>query len=300
MPSTSNTAEPARPDRAGVLYVVATPIGHLDDITLRALSVLRSVDLVAAEDTRTTGRLLSHHGIAARLVSYHEHNEESRAAELLRRLREGASIALTSEAGTPGISDPGYRLVSAAAAAGIRVVPVPGAMAAAAALSAAGLPTDSFVFAGFLSKKPGRRLEQIKALASEPRTVVFYESPQRIVALIEALLPVFGDRPGAVARELTKVYEEFIRGPLSAILEDLRGRPEVKGECILLVAGRKQPETSAWEALRADIRLAIALQGRGLSELARVLALKHGLPRREVYAEAMKMRTTPATPADGL
>jgi 16S rRNA (cytidine1402-2'-O)-methyltransferase len=273
-----------------VLYVVATPIGNLEDITLRALAVLRSADLVAAEDTRKTAQLLSRHGITKSLVSYHDHNESRRTPELLQRLRQGASIALVSNAGTPGISDPGYRLVSAAADAGLRIVPVPGATAAAAALSASGLPTDAFVFVGFLSKKAGKRLTQIKALASEARTVILYESPQRIVALVAELRQTLGDRRAVLARELTKIHEEFIRGRLSGILETLQSRPEVKGECTLLLSGAEPQESLPWDEAREDIRRALASAAGGLSELARELAHTHGLPRKAVYAEAMRIK----------
>ena len=290
MPSTCSTDNCGLTAEAGVLYVVATPIGNLEDITLRALAVLRSADLVAAEDTRKTAQLLSRHGITKSLVSYHDHNESRRTPELLQRLRQGASVALVSNAGTPGISDPGYRLVSAAAAAGLRIVPVPGATAAAAALSASGLPTDAFVFVGVLSKKAGKRLTQIKALASEARTVILYESPQRIVALVAELRQTLGDRRAVLARELTKIHEEFIRGRLSGILETLQARSEVKGECTLLLSGAEPQESLLWDEAREDIQRALASAAGGLSELARELAHKHGLPRKAVYAEAMRIK----------
>jgi 16S rRNA (cytidine1402-2'-O)-methyltransferase len=275
---------------AGTLYVVATPIGNLGDITLRALEVLKAVDLVAAEDTRKTARLLSHFKLKAALISYHEHNEAARTAELLRRLQQGASIALVTNAGTPGVSDPGYRLVTAAADAGLRVVPIPGVTAAAAALSASGLATDAFVFAGFLPKKAGPRLRQIQALAADPRTVILYESPQRIVALVEDLVAGFGDRRAVLAREMTKLHEEFIRGRLCEVLAVLQSRAEIKGECTLLVAGRPAAEPSAWDAAREDLRQALQSGSRGLSELAREVAHLHGLPRQAAYAEALKIK----------
>jgi 16S rRNA (cytidine1402-2'-O)-methyltransferase len=290
MPSICSTDNRRLSSEAGVLYVVATPIGNLEDITLRALAVLRSADLVAAEDTRKTAQLLSRHGITKSLVSYHDHNERRRTPELLQRLRQGASIALVSNAGTPGISDPGYRLVSAAAAAGLRIVPVPGATAAAAALSASGLPTDAFVFVGFLSKKAGKRLTQIKALASEARTVILYESPQRIVALVAEVRQILGDRHAVLARELTKIHEEFIRGRLSGILATLQARPEVKGECTLLLSGAEPREMLLGDEVQEDIRRALASASGGLSELARELAHQHGLPRKAVYAEAMRIK----------
>ena len=280
----------SRPTGPGTLYVVGTPIGHLDDITLRALSVLKAVDLVAAEDTRKTGRLLRHFGITAALVSYHEHNETARTPDLLRRLQQGASIAVVTNAGTPGISDPGYRIVAAAAAAGLRVVPVPGPVAAAAALSASGLPTNAFVFEGFLPKKAGKRSRQIMALASETRTVIVYESPQRIAALIAEMLPVFGDRRAVLAREMTKRYEEFIRGGLSEILENLSRRTDIKGECTLLIAGRADEGPSSWEEVREDIRRGLSSPSKGFAELAKDVAHTHGLPRQAVYTEALRIK----------
>jgi 16S rRNA (cytidine1402-2'-O)-methyltransferase len=278
------------PPAAGTLYVVATPIGNLQDITLRALSVLKAVDLVAAEDTRQTRRLLRHFGLAAPLISYHEHNETARAPELVRRLKAGAAIALVTNAGTPGVSDPGYRLVSAAAAEGLRVVPVPGPTAAAAALSASGLATDAFVFAGFLARKAGRRRRQIQALASHTQTVILYESPLRVAALIEELIAEFGDRRSVLAREMTKLHEEFIRGRLTEVLAALRSRAEVKGECTLLIAGRAAAEPSGWDAARQDLRRQLQSRSKGLAELAREVAQIHGLPRQAAYAEALKIK----------
>jgi 16S rRNA (cytidine1402-2'-O)-methyltransferase len=298
MPSTCSTDSRAAP-AAGSLYVVATPIGNLQDITLRALDVLKAVDLVAAEDTRKTARLLGHFGLTAPLISYHEHNEVARTPDLVRRLQQGASIALVTDAGTPGVSDPGYRLVTAAADAGLRVVPVPGVMAAAAALSASGLATDAFVFVGFLPKKAGPRGREIKALACEGRTVILYESPQRIVALVEELVAHFGDRRAVLAREMTKLHEEFIRGRLSEVLTDLRRRVDIKGECTLLVAGRTGTEPSSWDAAREDLRRALQPQSRGLSEIARHVAHLHGLPRQAAYAEAMKIRAELAAADSG-
>jgi len=275
----------------GTLYVVATPIGNLEDITLRALSVLRSVHLVAAEDTRKTAQLLRHFDISVPLLSYYDHNETVRAPELVERLRNGAAIALVTTAGTPCISDPGYRVVAAAAAAGLSVVPVPGPSAAAAALSASGLPTDAFVFEGFLPKKPGKRASRLKALATDPRTLILYESPQRILALVESMLPVFGNRPAVLARELTKRYEEFVRGGLGDILETLRRRGDIKGECTLLVAGRAEEEAVSWAEAREAIRRGLATRSKGLSELAREVAHAHGLPRQAVYEEALAIKS---------
>lgn len=296
MPSTCSMDSPD-PSQPGTLYVVATPIGHLQDITLRALEVLRAVALVAAEDTRKTAQLLAHHGIATPRVSYHEHNETRRTPELLDRLRRGASIALVSNAGTPGISDPGFRLISAAAAEGLRIVPVPGPSAAAAALSVSGLPTDVFLFLGFLSKRSGKRRNQIKALASEGGTVVIYESPRRIRALIAELQEALGDRRAVLAREMTKLHEEFLRGRLSTLQAALAGRDEIKGECTLLLAGAEARPSLPREALTEEIRRELASGTRTLSDLARELAQRYGLPKKSIYTEAMKIKAENNPPA---
>jgi len=291
MPSSSPMDKPGSAAAPGTLYVVATPIGNLEDITLRALSVLRTVDLVAAEDTRKTARLLRHFEISVPLLSYHDHNETARAPELVQRLRDGAAIALVTTAGTPCISDPGYRVVAAAAAAGLPVVPVPGPSAAAAALSASGLPSDAFAFEGFLPKKTGKRTARLQALASDPRTLIVYESPQRITALVESMLPVFGNRPAVLARELTKRYEEFIRGDLGDILATLKQRGDIKGECTLLVAGRAEEGAASWAEARDAIRRGLATRSKGLSELAREVAHAHGLPRQAVYEQALAIKS---------
>ncbi|MEJ5358694.1 MAG: 16S rRNA (cytidine(1402)-2'-O)-methyltransferase [Desulfobacterales bacterium] len=287
MPSTS--APDSRPP-SGVLYVVATPIGHREDITLRALSVLQAVHLVAAEDTRKSGELLRHFGIHARLVSYHEHNEAERTPQLLSRLLAGEDIALVTNAGTPGISDPGYRLVSAAARAGVRVVPVPGASAAIAALSASGLPTDAFVFEGFLPKREGPRRKRLVALAAERRTIILYESPHRLAERTAELLAVLGDRPAVLARELTKVHEEFLRGPLSELTAELERRGEIRGECTLLIGPAAEgTPPGAWEQAREEIRQGTAA-GREPRGLIREIAARHGLPRNALYREALHLK----------
>ena len=199
----------------GVLYVVATSIGHLEDITLRAIKTLAAVDLVVAEDTRHTGRLLAHHGVSTAQAAYHEHNETTKTPRLINRLKVGDAIALVTDAGTPGVSDPGYRLVTTALAEGIRVVPIPGVSALVTALSVSGLPTDSFIFIGFLPHQKVRRLDRIESLADEDRTLIFYESPRRVLGFIKELISVLGDRQAVLGREMTKLHEEFIRGELS-------------------------------------------------------------------------------------
>jgi 16S rRNA (cytidine1402-2'-O)-methyltransferase len=220
------------------LYVVATPIGNLEDVTLRALRVLREVDLIACEDTRRTRILLSHHGIATPTTSYFEHNKLRKGPELVRRLLEGRTLALVTDAGTPGISDPGFLLVREARAAGIPVVPVPGPSAVVAALSAAGVPADRFVFDGFLPIKPGRRLNRLRALRELETTVVLYESPHRVVATLEAIREVFGDVKVVLARELTKQFEEIVAATPSDHLERLAATPP-RGEFTLVVTSRR-------------------------------------------------------------
>jgi len=222
---------------SGVLYVVATPIGNLEDITARALRVLKEVDVVACEDTRRTRALLSHFDIHTPTVSYYEHNKLTRGPQLLRQLAEGRSIALVSDAGTPGISDPGVLLVREARAAGVTVVPIPGPSAVVAALSAAGVPADRFVFDGFLPVKPGRRLNRLKALRALETTTVVYESPHRIVAALEAIAEVFGDAPVVVARELTKQFEEIVTASAAEHLARLR-LAEPRGEFVVVLPGK--------------------------------------------------------------
>ena len=236
------TESPVRPESpAGLapgLYVVSTPIGNLGDMTRRAVAVLSGVDVVACEDTRRTGLLFKHFDIAARFVSYHDHNKERRTPELLALLRKGSRVALVSDAGTPGISDPGFCLVRAAAAAGIRVTPVPGASAMLSALVVSGLPSDRFAFEGFLPRREGRRRKRLAALAEERRTMIFYEPARRLPRLLADMLELFGDRRVVVCRELTKRYEETLRGTLAGLLELLRER-ELKGEAVLVVEGHE-------------------------------------------------------------
>jgi len=225
------------------LYLVATPIGNLEDITLRALRVLKEVDVIACEDTRQTLKLLNHYGITTRTVSYHEHNEMTRAAELVKDLQEGTSVALVTDAGMPGISDPGFRLISLAIRHHVPVVPIPGASAFLAALVASGLPTDSFRFSGFLPAKRGERLQALEAIKASPRTLVFYEAPHRIVEALSDVVEALGkDRHVVIAREVTKLHEEFLRGRASDVLETLKSRDGVKGEITLLIGKAEEGE----------------------------------------------------------
>ena len=227
----------------GILYVVATPIGNMADITFRAIQTLKDVALIAAEDTRHTRRLLMHYAIRNNMISLHEHNENQRTDLLVKRLKSGESIALVSDAGTPTLSDPGYRLIKETIGSGIRVVPIPGASAVPASLCASGLPTDAYVFMGFLPRKEGKRRNTLNSLVNEQKTMVFYESPKRIRVLIKDLIETLGDRQGVLSREMTKRHEEFVRGNLSGILDVLAGRPEIKGECTLVVKGGAEQKT---------------------------------------------------------
>src|SRR5262245_32098168 len=233
---------PSPPARPGTLYVVATPLGHLEDLTLRAVRILREVSLVACEDTRRTGTLLRAHGISTATTSYFEHNERFKGVKILEALRAGQDIALVSDAGTPGISDPGYRLVRDARAEGLAVVPVPGPSAAVAALSVSGLPTDRFQFIGFLPAKAAARRRDLAALADAPETLVLYESPQRVLSSLEDMVEVLGDRDAFLFREATKVHEEYARGRLSELRALLAARDSVKGEIVLVVSGASEPK----------------------------------------------------------
>jgi 16S rRNA (cytidine1402-2'-O)-methyltransferase len=277
--------------KKGVLYVVATPIGNREDITLRALNILRKIDLVAAEDTRKSGDLLAHYGIKNRLISFHEHNEIKRTPELIGKLLSGTTIALVSNAGTPSVSDPGYRLIEAAIANEIAVTPIPGVSAATAAMSVSGLPTDSFVFIGFAPKKKGKRLKFLTELGAERRPLIFYEAPRRILALMEEIISCMGDRNAVLAREMTKLHEEFVRGTVSQILKTLKSRAEIKGECTLLVAGFTEKKELDSEIIAAEVKAALEKQHGGLSEIAKLIAQKYGLSKNKVYEIALKVKS---------
>ena len=228
------------------LYLVATPIGNLEDITLRALRVLKEAGLIACEDTRHTQKLLNHYAIATRTISYHEHNEAARAEELVKELEKGVSIALVTDAGMPGISDPGYRIVARAIERGIAVVPIPGASAFVAALAASGLPTDSFEFHGFLPAKRGQRRAKLESTKASTETQVFYEAPHRVKEAVEDIVEVLGrERRLVVAREVTKLHEEFLRGPAADVLGTLQSRGDIKGEITLLI-GRAETAKPGW------------------------------------------------------
>jgi len=290
MPLNSPINDSGKKNKKGQLYIVATPIGNRDDITIRALNILKHVDLIAAEDTRHTGLFLSHHKIKGSLVSYHEHNEKKRTPGLIKKLTEGLSVALVSNAGTPSVSDPGYCLIKEAIANNIKVVPVPGVSAAITALSAAGLPTDSFVFIGFLPKTKNKRLKLLMELAKEPRTMIFYESPKRILKLLDEIKLISGDRYCVLSREMTKLHEEFIRGSMSEILQNLKARSAIKGELTLLVTGLTKDKDVPLEIVRQEIKNNIKLTGDSLPSLAKQIAIKYGLPKNKVYEEALKIK----------
>ena len=280
----------ANPSAPGTLFVVATPIGHMEDITLRAIRTLKEVELIAAEDTRQTRKLLTRYEVSTPLLSYHDHNKERRTPALLDKLKAGNSIALVTDAGTPSISDPGHYLVRAVCRAGISVVPIPGASALIAALSVSGLPTDSFVFLGFIPRKPSKRKGFLERLKEEPRTLIFFESPKRLLALMQEVLNQMGDRNAVVARELTKIHEEILRGSLSEILKVLSARAAMKGECTLLVGGYEGGEASKRHLLVHDIRRLRLETGRPLSDVVKQLAREYGLSRKVVYEEALKLK----------
>jgi 16S rRNA (cytidine1402-2'-O)-methyltransferase len=272
----------------GSLYIVATPIGNLEDITYRAVRVLREASLIACEDTRHTRMLLDHYGIQRPTVSYHEHNEMERAPELVTRMLAGESVALVADAGTPLVSDPGYRLVQAAIRNEIPVQPVPGPSAALAALAGSGLPTDAFHFGGFLPPKPGARTRVLEALAGEEATLVFYEAPHRILETLAAIEEALGPRPVVVARELTKVHEEFLRGTPGAIRAALAAREAVKGEFTILVGKATQPppdETPMEEAVEALVR-----EGAPRMDAIKQVARRRGLSKREVYGRLLRQK----------
>jgi len=272
----------------GRLYLVATPIGNLEDITYRAVRVLGEVEVIACEDTRQTRKLLDHYGIAKPTISYHEHNEAGRAAELVERLVAGTSVALVSDAGMPLVSDPGYRLVRAAIEAGVPVEPVPGPSAALAALAASGLPTDAFHFAGFLPAKAGQRARALEALQDESATLIFYEAPHRVLEALDTIAEVLGPRPVVAARELTKVHEEYLRGTAAEVRDQLAARGSIKGEFTLLVGKAAAPapdDRPIGEAVEELVRAGMARM-----DAIKQVARRRGLSKREVYDQTLSDR----------
>lgn len=272
---------------AGTLYIVGTPIGNLEDITFRALRVLKLVDLIACEDTRRTQKLLNYYGIRTRTTSYHEHNEMTRAPELIIELEQGSDIALVSDAGMPVISDPGYRLVKLAVRHNVPVVPIPGASAFVAALAASGLPVDKFRFLGFLPSKASQRRKALQEIKTAGKTLVFYEAPHRVSEMLADARKILGDRPVVLAREVTKVHEEFLRGTASEVLETLK-KKRVKGEITVLVGAADTPEqetSSPAKPISAEMQE--LLEGQGLDERAalKAVARARGIPRSEAYRQ---------------
>lgn len=278
-------------NRAGVLYVVATPIGNLQDISARALDVLKAVSLVAAEDTRHSKKLLAHYGIGTALQSVHEHNERDVTDRLVQKLTAGADIALVSDAGTPLISDPGFHLVRTARQAGIRVVPVPGPSALIAALSVAGLPTDRFVFAGFLPSRQAARQLRLQGLAAETATLVFYESSHRIVACLADMADAFGgDREATLARELTKTFETVLTGTLTGLLEQLQAdHHQQKGEFVVMLRGASARDPGEIDVASEQV-LAVLLSELPLKQAAALAARITGLSKNVLYERGLKLK----------
>ena len=273
---------------SGTLFIVAVPIGNPDDITLRALQVLRAVGLVAAEDTRHFATLARHHAIEARSVSYHDHNEESRTRELIERLRAGEDVALVSDAGTPLVSDPGYRLVRAAIDEGLPVTSLPGPSAITTALAASGLPPHPFRFVGFLPRTAAARRSALEALRNDEATLIAFEAPRRLADTLRDALAVLGDRSACIARNLTKPHERYQRGPLSVLLAELEVEGEVRGESTLLVGGAADRSGSAADAeVDAALLLAADAPARAVQEL---LVRRHGLSKRDAYAIVLRIR----------
>lgn len=287
--------------RYGCLYVVATPLGNLEDVTLRALRVLREVSLIACEDTRRTARLLAAHDIRTPTTSYFEHNERWKGDRILAALREGRDVALVSDAGTPAVSDPGYRLVRDARAAGLSVLPVPGPSAAVAAVSVSGLPSDRFLFVGFLPARAGARRRALEEIASRTETLVFYESPHRAAESLADMAGILGDREAFLCREATKAHEEYRRGRLSELRDELAARGEVKGEIALVVAGASEPapgpaiEDEQLAALFAELAASGLTRRQAVKELAQRLRL----PPREVYRRLLQGGEAAAGEDDG-
>jgi 16S rRNA (cytidine1402-2'-O)-methyltransferase len=282
------------------LYLVATPIGNLEDITLRALRVLKEADVIACEDTRQTQKLLNHYAIQTRTTSYHEHNEMTRSAELVKEMQEGASVALVTDAGMPGISDPGYRLITLAIRHHVPVIPIPGASAFLTALVASGLPTDSFRFSGFLSAKRGERRTLLQSVKNSPRTQVFYEAPHRIVETLEDIVELLGEsRQVVVAREVTKLHEEFLRGQAADVLKTLKSRETVKGEITLLIGKAEEASggvdhggTAALGCPTARQRVQQLMAEEKLDEKAALkrVAKERGVSKSEVYREMQRQK----------
>ena len=278
---------------AGTLYLIATPIGNLEDITHRAVRLLGEVEIIACEDTRHTKKLLNHYGINTRTISYHEHNERERAAELIERLKAGAAVAVVSDAGTPGISDPGFRLARIAIDNDVQVIPVPGASALISALVASGLPTDEFFFGGFLPARAGARRARLAELRSLPATLIFYEGPHRIAATLKDALEILGQRQAVVARELTKMHEEIARGSLSELAARFSSPESARGEMVLIIDRTLMPNESVGSQSDANVSaLVTEFEANGLDHRAALkkAARELGLSRDEAYRRLVSER----------
>ena len=269
--------------KKGTLFITATPIGNLEDMTLRAIRVLKEVDLVAAEDTRRTGMLLKHFGIERPLTSLHDHNEREKSSLIINRLLQGSDVAYVSDAGTPGISDPGYLLVRSAAEEGLPVVAIPGPSAVIAALSVSGLPVESFTFYGFPPARPARRRRFLLSISDESKTMVFFESPRRLASTLRDMLDIFGNRPMTLSREITKLHEETRRGPIARILEEVTEAPP-KGEITLILAGKEEePLQCNPEEIRFRYDELTAAEAVSTRDAAARIALETGLSKKAVY-----------------
>ena len=278
---------------SGTLYLVSTPIGNLEDITHRAIRILSEVDVIACEDTRHTQKLLNHYGISGKTISYHEHNERERAAELIKQLKQGSDVAVVSDAGTPGISDPGFRLVQLAIEDGVNVVPVPGASALISALVASGMPTDEFFFGGFLPARSGARRERLGELRAIPATLIFYEGPHRIAATLKDAREILGERKAVVARELTKMHEEIARGRLSELAERFPYAQSARGEMVLIIDRTViEAEGEKDEVAESVAALVTELENGGLDHRAALkkAARQLGLSRDEAYRRLVAER----------
>ena len=275
---------------SGTLYIVATPIGNLEDMTFRAIRILKEVDLIAAEDTRHSRKLLNHYGIATRMTPYHDHNEQLKTDYLLENLLAGQNIAIITDAGTPCIADPGYRIAKAAAEKGIRTVPIPGASAIVAALSASGLPSDRFVFEGFLPPKQGKRKSRLDKLKNEDKVIIFYEAPHRLAATLADMAEILGIREVVIARELTKIHEEFRRGTPCELLEHF-GKQLVKGEIVVMISPAAESEANADYDLEAALQRYLSEDGLSVKDAAARVSAESGHSRSEIYAMALACKS---------
>lgn len=273
------------------LYIIATPIGNMGDISLRAIDILKKVDLIACEDTRITGKLTAHYDIPTEKTSYHDHNAAAMRPKIIEKIARGAKIALVSDAGMPLVSDPGYKLVEACYAAGIAVTCVPGASASLTALALSGLPTDRFFFAGFLPVKSGARKKTLSSFQNIPASLIFYETAPRLIESLQDMLDVFGDRPAAVARELTKKFEEVRRDGLSALIAHYQKEGAPKGEIVIVVGGASDDVKTPWTQEEIDQAIETMLEkGMSVKDAAAAVSIQSGLKKREIYARALQLK----------